>query len=111
MTHISEVLASEKRLGYKVMHHENGKAVSKADSRQAFDLRKGEVVRFPGKGIWLALKKEYVLDYYRGGGSEVLLTFEFDPRDLTAGNLTDREAEFAVSEAVLKDFEILPDED
>ena len=57
-------------------------------------------VSMPGKGIYMSLGKNFVLDYYSGlADNEVLGTFEFDPGDLTRGNLTDRETDFSVSSA------------
>ena len=94
-------------LGYRVMRHKEGKAISGADSRQQFPLKSGQVVRFSGLGIFLSLNKDYVIDHYSVHDENVLLTFKFDPKNITSGNLTDRETEFSVSEAVLKEFELL----
>lgn len=110
MTKIREVLAGEK-IGYRVMRYVDGKAVSGADSRQAFELKKGGVIRLTGKGMFLSLDRQYVLDHYAGHDVNVLLTCAFDPKHVTSGNLTDRQTEFTVSEAVLKDFEVIPGED
>jgi len=101
----------DKVIGYKIMHCEKGYAFSLANRRLKIKLRKGTVVQFPGVGIFLGPTAKYVLDYYRGGANEVLLTFEFDPAHVVYGNLTDRESEAAVSRAKLIDHEILPDDE
>lgn len=100
-----------KRLGYKVMRHQNGKAVSGANNGLSFDLKKGATVRMPGNGIYLTLDKEYARTYYSGHDDNVLITFEFDPFDVKWGNLTDRETEFSVSEAKILDWEVYSGEE
>ena len=86
--------------GYKVMRSEGGKAIAGADSRQGFPLKKGHVIKMPGKGVYLSLGRQYVLDYYSGlADNEVLLTLSFDSGDITFGNITDRETEIAVKKA------------
>jgi hypothetical protein len=68
----------------------------------------GHVVRLPGKGVYLSPNRAYVLDYYSDGPGaeyddpnveEVLLTLAFDTKDITEGNLTDKESEIAVRSA------------
>ena len=110
MTFLKKVLAA-KRLGYKVMRHENGRAVSGADSRQSFPLKRRDVVRMPGQGIFLSLNKDYVLDNYAVHDDNVLITFEFDPASVTFGNLTDRETEFAVPFAQIVDYHVFKGEE
>ena len=127
--HLSEIRATERRLaaerraklkvrrdpdrqvvGYKVMRYDpqRREAVSMADSRQRFQLVRGVRVAPRWPGLFLSPNRDYVLDYYAGhNDEEVLLVFNFDPRDVTRGNLLDREAEVAVREARLVDFEIL----
>lgn len=65
----------------------------------------------PGKGLFLSLQKEYVIDYYGVFDWNILLVFEFDPTKIVHGNLTDRETEFSVSEARLISWEIFRGED
>ena len=97
-----------KRIGYKVMRVEGGKVVAGADSRQSYPLRKGYVIAMPGNGIYLSLQKQYVLDYYSGlADDEVLLTLEFSEKDITTGNLTDRETEVSVKRAKIVSFKRL----
>lgn len=104
------IASGKKMLGYKVMNHKNGKAISGADSRLNIDLKKNTVVEFPGKGIFLSLNKQYVIEHYAVHDENVIMTFEFNSDDVVFGNLTDRETEFSVSKAILKDFEILKEE-
>ena len=62
----------------------------------------------PGNGIYMSLNQQYVLDYYAGlADEEVLVTFEFDPKDITTGNTTDRETEISVKKALVKDIQEL----
>lgn len=92
--------ANGKHVGYKVMRVQGGRLVSGADSRQAFPMRKGAVIRMSGLGVYLSPNKQYVLDYYSGlADDEVLLSLEFFDSDITWGNLTDRESEVAVRQA------------
>lgn len=97
-------------LGYKVMNYDSrtGTITSGRDARQKFPLKKGYTMQMPGNGIYMSLGKDYVLTYYSGlAENEVLIEFSFDPDDILFGNLTDRETEFAVSEATIKDYEVL----
>ena len=119
--HPSDVRAAKRRtkarrdpdrqvVGYKVMRYDpqRREAVSMADSRQRFQLVRGVRIAPRWPGLFLSPNRDYVLDYYAGhNDEEVLLVFNFDPRDVTRGNLLDREAEVAVREARLVDFEIL----
>ena len=100
-------------LGYKAMRFENGRAISGADSRQSFVVRKGHVIRMPGKGVFLSTNREYILKYYAGGNDrDVVLTLEFDPKDIVSilGSLDDREPELTVRAAKIVDFEIVDNE-
>ena len=98
--------------GYKVMGYDpsTGQVVSGANARLRLDLRRGAVHRMPGKGIFLGSSSKYVLDYYAVFEYNALLTYSFDPSDVTSGSLTDREPEITVSEARVEKFEVF-DED
>ena len=87
--------------GYKVMRVEGNKIVAGADSRQKFPYPKvGSIIKMRGNGIYLGPSKDYVLDYYSGlSEKEILITFEFDPDDITTGNINDREWEITVPSA------------
>jgi len=103
-----QVFEGQTNRGYKVMRYENGRAIAGADSRQSFVPRVGTTVSMDGNGIYMSPNKQYVLDYYSGlHDNEILLTFEFDPSEITFGNLTDRESEIAVVSAKIVDVEAL----
>lgn len=100
--------AINKELGYKVMRYENGQLISGANKRLQFPAKVGEVLEMPGNGIYMSPNKDYVIDYYSGlADDEVLITFEFDPNDITFGNLTDKESEVAVKKAKILDLKKL----
>lgn len=91
-------------ISYKSMAYEDGNLISGADSRLSFKPEIGMEIRFPGQGLFVSLDRSYVKDYYTGlHDSEAIITVEFNPEDITFGNLTDKETEIAVSKAVLKD--------
>jgi len=93
------------------MSYQNGNAVSLAPPRQKIPLRKGFLLKFPGKGAYLSTNKEFVLDYYSGGtdAQEVVLSLEFDDADIVSGkeHLQDREPVVTVSKAKVVDWELL----
>lgn len=64
----------------------------------------------PGAGIFLSTSRRYVLDYYAGhNDQEVVLTLDFDSKDIVTGRetLKDREPELSVRQAVIVDYEIV----
>lgn len=93
-------------IGYKVLYRVGDTLRSKADPRLVFARAGvGAVLMMPGRGIYLSPSRQYVLDYYSDGPDaeyddpnleEVLLVLSFDPRDITWGNLADRDSEVAV---------------
>jgi hypothetical protein len=87
--------------GWKVMRldAESGELVSGANQRLRLPCQVGTVISMPGQGVWVGLNAEYVQAHYRCHDQEVLLELEFDPQEIRAGNLTDREPEFAVPSA------------
>ena len=96
------------QIGYKVMKYENGQLVSGANSRLAFPAKVGTILDMPGNGIYMSPNKDYVLDYYSGlAENEVLVTFEFNPNEITFGNLADKEPEIAVNKAKIVNLEEL----
>jgi hypothetical protein len=89
--------------GYKVMRFESGYLISGADSRLSFPAKIGSKIKMPGNGIYLSTNKEYVMDYYSGlFDNEVLVTLSFDSKDVLWGNLSDKDVEVSMSEAVVK---------
>jgi len=78
------------------------------------DLVIGKTYSMSGDGIYLGNTKEYVLKYFyvekedEREPTSVLLTFEFDLKDITKGNFSEEyESEFSVRNAKLVDMEIL----
>jgi hypothetical protein len=64
----------------------------------------------PYPGIFLGSTRRFVLDYYLIFETNALLTYEFDPADVTRGDVRDRESEIVVSKARLVSVELF-DED
>ena len=99
-------------IGFKMMRFDPraGEIISLADSRQRWPLVIGSIVRPRAPGLFLSPDRQYVLDYYASGEGavEILLTFEFDPADITRGDLRDREPEIAVRQARLIRAEAMP---
>lgn len=91
-------------LGYRVWEWDPVKKllVSQAQRELAMKPTVGAVCRFPGKGLYLANTKAFVLNHYCGSEINALCAYSFKPEDVTHGNLLDREAEIAVSLAVLR---------
>lgn len=90
-------------IGYKVMplSDDGQQILSGANSRLSFPLDTCEL-SMPGNGIYLALSKEYVLDYYSGlSEREVLLTLEFNESDILSGNIEDKEPELSVGKVTI----------
>lgn len=89
-------------IGYKVMRSNETKLFSGADSRLSYNKKIGTKIEMDRNGIFLALSREYVLDYYSGlADEESLLTLEFDESDIVSGNLNDKEAELGVKKVVI----------
>jgi hypothetical protein len=99
-------------IGYKVMAWDPAarRLVSGANRSIQLPLRRGAIHTMPGAGIFLAATDRYVLDHYAHHDVNALLAYEFDPKTITRGNLTDREPEIAVPSAKLLDYRLL-DED
>ncbi len=99
-------------IGYKVMGYDrkSGRAISGADSRINLPLKKGAVHRMRHPGIFLGSSAKYVLDYYAVHEYNVLLSYAFDPEDVTTGDLHDREPEITVSQGKLLSFAVYDEE-
>lgn len=99
---------STQAIGYKVMRISQGQLVSGANKVLNYKARVGEVIQMPGNGIYLSTVKDYVLDYYSGlADDEVLLTLSFDKRDITTGDITDKEPELSVKKVVIRNIEVI----
>jgi hypothetical protein len=100
-----------RKLGYKIMPVIDGELMSGAGNQLgAFDLKRGAVIEMPGNGIYMSTSRDFVLESYSGlADEEVLITFSFDPKEITSGNMTDREPEITVPKATIRSFEYLMD--
>lgn len=101
-------ISSRKLVGYKVMATDGNNALSGADSRQGFELKKGKVISMSGNGIYLAPTEEYVIDYYSGlAEDEVLLKLEYLESDITSGDINDAEPEISARVAKILDYKFI----
>jgi hypothetical protein len=92
--------------GYKVMTiNEDDELESLAHSHQTQENRIGAMHHVSDHGMYLANTAKFVLDYYSGNSdNEVLIKYEFSPKDVLSGNLTDKEAVITVSKALVHDM-------
>ena len=99
--------------GYKVMRYKDGKICSLADDTYQFDPFKNKNLEMDGQGVWLSTNKQFVLDYYSNADEddEVLVTLEFNPKDITAGNLNDREPVITVPKCKIKSVHHIVDQE
>jgi hypothetical protein len=102
-----ESLPDGRLVGWRAARYQGGYAVSGADSRQRAKLRRGELTRFTGAGMFLANDRQYVIDYYAGHDQSAIMRYAFWPDDVVKGNLEDAQAEISVRVAELLDFEVL----
>ena len=96
-------------IGYKVMAHSKDKKeiFSLANNNLIYSVNE-DILRMPENGIYLALSKKFVIDYYSGlHEHEVLVTFEFDELKIITGNVTDNESVVTVRQAKIIDLEFL----
>jgi hypothetical protein len=99
--------------GYKVMRLKNSKICSLADDTYQFNPAKNKKIQMEGQGVWLSTNKQFVLDYYSNAdeNNEVLVTLEFNPKDITAGNLNDREPVITVPKCTIKSVHHIIDQE
>jgi hypothetical protein len=99
-------------VGYKIASYdlERDVIVSGADSSISLPTQIGSLHTMPYPGIFLGSTRRFVLDYYLIFETNALLTYEFDPADVTRGDVRDRESEIVVSKARLVSVELF-DED
>jgi hypothetical protein len=89
----------DKLKGYKIMRLEDGLLCSLASSTHKFPAIIDSEIKMDGKGVWLSTNKDFVIDYYSNpdhdpnedGFKEVLVTLEFNKKDITQGNINDNE--------------------
>lgn len=95
-------------IGYKVMNYDKDLdiLISGRNSRLTFFCNIGSEIKMPDNGVYIGIDKDYVMDYYSGlAENEVLLTLEFDEKDIVTGNVTDRECELSVKKVKIIDFQ------
>jgi hypothetical protein len=101
--------AGDLNFGYKVVKYDDNaeEAKSLMDGDFIYQLEPGSVIKSK-QGVYLGTSKKFVLDYYSGltDDQELLLTFEYNPRDLIKGN-PDEDGEIKVQRAKLYDVEKL----
>jgi hypothetical protein len=90
------------------------KAMSVCDKNNKIDLVIGKMYSMIGDGIYLGNTKDYVMKYFYvekenvDDPTSVLLTFEFDSKDIVKGDFsTECESEFSVRKAKLINMEIM----
>lgn len=99
-------------IGYKVMNYDKDLdiLVSGRNSQLTFFCNIGFEIKMPENGVYIGIDKDYVMDYYSGlAENEMLLTLEFDEKDIVTGNLTDRECELSVKKVKIIDFQEIID--
>jgi hypothetical protein len=96
------------RTGYRVVNVDDaGNLVSQADARVVLPPELGSQHNVP---MWLTLDDQYAVENYSHGSFEpgerrqVLLTYDFNEKDILQGNLTDVETEFSVGRAKLREM-------
>jgi hypothetical protein len=98
--------------GYKIVDYDPAekRAFSLYDPATTVDIRKGAVVKYPGKGLFLGTTRKFCMDYYSGltDLDELMLVYEFSPSDILKGSI-DQEGEIAVSKARLASVEKIMD--
>lgn len=87
-------------LGYRV--------ASGVDSRRSNALKKGNKIRFKGKGVFVTNEPQHAIDYYgvHGEGENVLQMVGFDKKDVTFGSLYDGEPEILVKAITIFDMKV-----
>ncbi len=99
-------------IGYKVMNYNKDLdiLISGRNSQLTFFCNIGAEIKMPENGVYIGIDKHYVMDYYSGlAENEVLLTLEFDEKDIVTGNVTDRECELSVKKVKIIDFQEIID--
>ena len=99
-------------IGFRIMAYNPAtrRAVSGADSRVTVPLKTGETHTVRGLGMFLTPHRQYAIDYYAHHELNALLEYEFNPDEITSGNLDDTEPEVSVQRARLVSVTILNDE-
>lgn len=97
--------------GYKIMAFENNEICSLASDTYRFPAKKDSTMKMGGDGIWVSTNKDFVTENYLGNTDkqEVLVTVEFDSKDMTRGNLKDREPVITIPIVKIIDIQLAVD--
>lgn len=104
-----------KRVGYKVMAFKEDSDLIRAGANgnltyELEEFKEGSILEMPGNGCYLALDKDYVMDYYSGlAEKEILIRMEFDTDDIITGDINDREPELSLSKVKILDVQVVED--
>jgi hypothetical protein len=100
-----------KVIGYKIMSLEDNKICSLASNTYKFSANKDSIMKMGGDGIWVSTNKDFVIENYLGNTDkqEVLVTVEFDSKDMTRGNLEDREPVITIPVVKIIDVQLAVD--
>jgi len=96
----------KKYLGYKIVGWTGKKAFSIYNLNHEISLKKGQITTNP-EGVYLGNSKQYVIDYFSGGTNyqDLLLTYEYDSKDLIKGDPEFLNGEVKVKSVKLIDIE------
>ncbi len=98
-------------VGYKVMAYDptTSTAFSLADDKTKIPLVIGNNVSIEGNGLYLSNSEDFVKTYYGGltDKDEILIKFEYNPKDIITGNDQDKESEFTVKNAKILGFKVI----
>ena len=98
-------------IGYKIVAYEGGKLYSLQNPDLEYNVKVG-TVESPANGMFLGTTEDFVKDYYleMTDKQDALLIYEYNAEDVISGNL-DEEGEVKVTQATLKDIEVIPTEE
>lgn len=99
-------------IGWKVMavSSDGMQLISGADKRLRFPARPGQVVRMPTPGVWMSLSRDHVLDYYAIHDRNALIELTFNSDAVTTGSLADRDTEFCVAQATIRNITVFEED-
>lgn len=110
VSHIEDLQEKKKNLGYKIVGWDASKkrAFSLYDTKLDVEITNGKTYQYK-KGTHLGTSRDYVIDYFSGGTDyeDLLLTYEYDERDLLKGDPEHKNSEIIVKKAKLIDIELL----
>lgn len=110
----SEQLPNGNFLGFRIISHSPDGGYKTLYGQEPFNPVLNKVYAIKGQGLYLGTSKKFCMDYYSGGtdDSDVLLTYEYSPKDLIKGDPTENtDGEVIVSRAKLIEIEHITDDD